>query len=77
MTISEAMRGEEGAGMLRFVMDGRGRVLGARVVRSSGHEALDAEMMAMLERAAPLPPIPPELGASRIELSVPVSFALR
>jgi len=31
----------------------------------------------MLERAQPLPPMPPEMAQARLELSLPVVFELR
>mgnify|MGYP000455709125 CR=1 FL=1 len=53
-----------------------GRVLDWRIVRGSGHDALDQEVAAMIRRAEPLPPMPPEMPQPRIELTVPVQFRL-
>lgn len=74
---SARLRREEGIAQLRFTMDRAGNVLGFRLVSSSGHESLDAEVTAMLERAAPLPPLPAEMPQARLELIVPVAFELR
>ena len=70
-------RRQQGTAMLRFTMDAEGNVLSFRLEKTSGHEALDEEVLAMIKRAEPLPKIPPDLGRDRLELVVPVQFALR
>jgi protein TonB len=70
-------RREEGTVLLRFVMERSGRVLSYRIERSSGHPALDRAVEEMLARAQPLPAMPPEIRQARLELVVPVQFALR
>lgn len=67
----------EGAAVLAFTVDAGGRVLGYSIQRSSGHPILDAEVDAMIRRAQPLPPIPPDLGRNQISVSVPVQFSVR
>lgn len=71
------LRRQEGTAQVRFTMDRDGKILWASVERSSGHEPLDEATLTMLERAQPLPPIPPELRETRLELLVPVVFQLR
>jgi protein TonB len=68
---------QEGVVMLSFTMDRHGRVLACRVVRSSGFAALDAEALAMIERAQPLPPFPPDVVASTRSFVAPIRFSLR
>ncbi len=68
---------EEGVAYLRFTMDRSGTVLVKRLDRSSGHTALDQETLALVERAQPLPPPPPEMTNERFEFVVPVQFQLR
>jgi protein TonB len=68
-------RGEHGVARLAFSIDGTGRLLSSRIVTSSGSAALDAETLALVQRAQPFPPPPPELAGS--ELTVPVSFNIR
>jgi periplasmic protein TonB len=46
-------------------------------VRSSGASALDDEALALLRRAEPFPPPPPELPGARVDLTVPIRFNLR
>ena len=68
-------RGEHGVTRLAFSIDGEGHLLSSRIVASSGSAALDAETLALVQRAQPFPPPPPELAGS--EMTVPVSFNIR
>lgn len=70
-------RRQEGTALLYFVMSQDGRVLDFRIEESSGHEALDREVQAMIRRAQPLPAIPASMRQSRLELVVPIVFSLR
>ncbi len=70
------MRREEGVVHLQFAVDRRGRLLKGDVVRSSGHDSLDAEAMAMLDRSNPFPGAPHGVSGERIEVSTPVEFYL-
>lgn len=69
-------RGEEGTVLLRVVMARNGAVLSRAVARSSGYAALDREAAHTIDRAAPLPAAPEALAGGRMELLVPISFAL-
>lgn len=71
------LRRQEGTVMLRFTIDRDGNVLSHRIVRSSGHSALDDEVEAMIQRAQPLPAIPASLAGAQLEVVVPVQFVLR
>ncbi len=73
---SQRMR-QQGTALLRFTMDADGTVLSYRLEKSSGHDALDEEVLEMIRRAQPLPKIPADLDRSSLELVVPVQFALR
>jgi protein TonB len=66
----------EGTALLSFGMDRDGRVLGYYIVRSSGCPELDDEVLAMIERASPLPPAPPEVRQQIVQLVVPVRFRM-
>ena len=59
---SEA-RGDQGTAQLAFNVDRQGGVHNARVTRSSGSSVLDHEALALVQRAQPLPPPPPEIPA--------------
>jgi len=72
---AEARAGrQEGVAHVRFTMDRDGRVLSARLERSSGRAALDHEAVALLRRAQPLPRPPPEVAGDPVSLVVPVEF---
>jgi protein TonB len=67
-------RGEEGSAALRFRIDRSGRVLDYSYA-STGYADLDAGLDEML-RGAQLPPFPPGMTASRIEVSLTMGFSL-
>ncbi|MFP5304962.1 MAG: TonB family protein, partial [Gammaproteobacteria bacterium] len=60
-----------GTALVGFRVDGRGDVSQLRLERSAGHATLDAEALALVDRAAPLP-APPR--GEVLRLSVPVVF---
>jgi protein TonB len=70
-------RREQGVAQVFFSLDRQGRVIGSRVVRSSGASALDEEALALLRRAQPFPPPPRELPGKRVDLTVPIRFNLK
>ena len=75
---SEAQsRGEQGVSQLAFSIDRSGGVHNARIVRSSGSSLLDQATLALVARAAPLPPPPPEVTGSQIPISVPIRYNMR
>jgi protein TonB len=67
-------RREEGVVYVRFSIDDQGRVLAVRLARSSGSPALDDEVLALVQRASPMPAPPP--GAPR-DITAPVQFSIR
>ena len=68
---------QEGRVKVTFTIASDGRVTAKRIAQSSGHELLDREVQAMLDRASPLPRIPPSLGRSSLTITLPVAFNLR
>lgn len=70
-------RRRQGTAILTFTIHRDGTVDDARVSRSSGSPALDREVLAMVDRANPLPPFPSDFDQPQITLSVPVQFRLR
>lgn len=72
---SAERQGIGGTAVISFTIDERGVVTGSRLVRSSGEELLDREVIAMLARAAPFPPIPEDMGRKTLTVTVPVRFA--
>lgn len=71
------LRREEGTALLYFVVDGNGRVRDYELRQSTGHTLLDREVLAMIERAQPLPRILGHLNPVALEMIVPVRFSLR
>lgn len=71
--------GETGSGRARvaFVIDRSGRVLLASLAGSSGNATFDGEAVAMVRRASPVPPPPPEVPGGTISFTVPVDFTRR
>ena len=71
------LRREEGTALLYFVVDRHGRVRDYELRQSTGHALLDREVLAMIERAQPLPRVPSLLNPVTLEMIVPVRFSLR
>ena len=72
-TSAEGKR-ETGTVMLRFQINRDGTVLSRNIIRSSGVAALDQEVLAMLQRAQPMPAFFPGMTQSQMTLTVPVEF---
>jgi protein TonB len=70
-----ARRGESGTAQVFFSLDRHGRVLNSRIVRSSGAAVLDGEALALLHRAEPFPPPPPEYPGDSVNFILPLHFA--
>jgi periplasmic protein TonB len=70
-------RSEEGVVVLAFSIDRDGHVLSRHIVSGSGHADLDAEVLALVERAQPLPSFPASMGQAQLDLTVPIRFSLR
>jgi TonB family protein len=64
----------QGTAVVRFSLDGGGRVIAVKLITSSGVAALDQEAQAMVRRASPFP-APPSGGT--MEFTVPLSFQIR
>jgi protein TonB len=70
-------RHEQGIAQVFFTIDRQGRLINSRIVRSAGAAVLDEEALALLDRAQPFPPPPPEFAGERINLTVPIRFNLK
>jgi protein TonB len=66
----------EGVVMLHFVMDANGRVLSSEIAKSSGRPVLDAEALALVARAQPLPALPADFPTRTLDAVVPIEFYL-
>lgn len=65
-----------GTAQVVFTIDRSGRVMAARLSGSSGDGAIDAEAVAMIRRASPVPAPPPTIGSggASVTLAVPIRF---
>jgi periplasmic protein TonB len=68
---------EQGVVYVRFAMDRSGNVLSAALEKRGRWADLDAEGVALLTRAQPLPIPPREVTGDPIEMIVPVEFSLK
>jgi periplasmic protein TonB len=65
---------ESAAPTVRVIIDRRGKVLKASVVRSSGYEAFDAAARKIFKRAAILPPPPAEMPRDPLTFTMAVTY---
>ena len=70
-------RRQQGIAVVAFTVAADGRVSEVALVEGSGYAALDEEALAVLRRAAPLPPFPKGLANQPMSLVLPVAFTLR
>ena len=69
--------GEQGVVLLDFVIDKDGHVLSRHIATGSGFADLDAEVLALVQRAQPLPAFPASMSEDQLHLTVPIRFSLR
>ena len=67
-------RGQVLVAHVRFRIDDSGNVLSAAVARTSGSAEIDAEVVALVRRASPVPAPPP--GTNKT-ITAPVRFTMR
>ncbi|MGX9393964.1 TonB family protein (plasmid) [Nitrobacteraceae bacterium UC4446_H13] len=68
----------QGVASVVFTIDRGGRVVSARLARSSGDRVLDAEAVALARRASPVPAPPAGMGGrGTLSISVPIRFDRR
>jgi TonB family protein len=65
----------EGVVSLAFTVDRKGNIVTSRIEKTSGSSVLDAEALALLARAAPLPAPPPEIADADLAFVLPIRFA--
>lgn len=66
--------GGSGTATVAFKIDRNGKVTSAQVVTSSGNKELDAEALALTQRASPVPPPPADVAGPSLYLKVPIRF---
>jgi protein TonB len=67
-------QGKVGEARLAFSIDRSGHVVASRIVHSSGSDALDQEALALVKRAAPLPPPPAGISDDQLLFVVPIRY---
>lgn len=70
-------RHEQGITQVRFMLDRKGQVSNAEVTQSSGSSALDAEAVALLQRAQPFPAPPAAFPGQRVAVKLPIRFTVK
>jgi protein TonB len=66
-----------GTAVLSFTVGRGGQLVAARLGRSSGSAALDAETLAAIRRAQPLPPFPAGVPQSSLSFNLPFSYTVQ
>ena len=69
-------RGDQGRAVVSISIRRNGALAEARLVRSSGSSLLDEATLEAMRRAAPFPPLPPDVAGSVLVLSVPMNFTI-
>jgi len=64
----------DGTTTVAFKIDRSGKVVSAQVVTSSGNKGLDAEAVALTQRASPVPAPPADITGATLYLKVPIRF---
>ena len=66
----------QGVVMLHFILDADGKVTFFEIAKSSGRPVLDAEALALIQRAQPLPALPVGYPTRVLDAVVPIEFSL-
>jgi len=66
--------GQQGVSYIRFDVDHHGHVANSEIARGSGNSMLDAEALATVSRASPVPPPPDTPPGTVTNVVVPVDF---
>jgi protein TonB len=75
--VKPAKRGA-GVAVVRFSIEPSGRVISREIETSSGSAAIDNAALASVDRASPLPPVPPEIvAAGPLTFSQKFNFIVR
>jgi protein TonB len=69
--------GQQGTSRVSFTLSRSGGVLSVSLGGSSGHSQLDAETLAMVRRAQPVPAFPADIKQSSMPFNAPVAFYIR
>lgn len=70
------LRQWQGTAVLQLALAADGRLLGLRVISSSGHDILDRQALDMVRETLPLPSLPEALAGRSLTVEVPVVFRI-
>jgi protein TonB len=59
---------------LKFTIDRRGEILEYKLIKRSKWHLLNRAIHRMMDRASPVPPIPPEIKKDKLTFTIPVHF---
>jgi protein TonB len=68
---------QQGVARVLFTLDRTGHLISSRLTQSTGFAALDAETLAVLQRAQPFPPFPSGKPGASASFDVPITFDLQ
>jgi TonB family protein len=71
-----AKRRKEGLTVATFTVDHDGHLESSRIDQSSGSVILDQEVIDLLNRTQPFPPLPSDYSSREITLTIPIRFSL-
>lgn len=71
-----AKRRKEGLTIATFTVDHDGHLESSRIDQSSGSVILDQEVIDLLNRTQPFPPLPSDYSSREITLTIPIRFSL-
>jgi protein TonB len=75
--LASLRRNERGTAYVVLTLNKDGRILSYRLETGTHRRLLDEEAIAVVVRSNPMPPFPPEIDRSEMELRLPVVFNLR
>lgn len=67
-------RPQHSIALVRFKMDRSGNLLSSSLEESTGSKMLDEEALDLINRSQPFPPLPLEITADTVEITIPVEF---
>lgn len=67
----------EGVVVVRVAVDRAGRVTAVRLLAGSSRAGFNQEALAAVQRAAPFPPMPPEISRDQVQLQLRLRFVMR
>lgn len=68
---------EQGVVKVRFTVDRGGNISNVSITGSSGHAILEQATLALMQRVAPLPAMPPSMERDKVTISLPIDYSLR